>query len=149
CSRDDAILDGEKGEDMGTSTFEGFVRRLFGDQEFRSGALRDPERVMAEYRLDGAEKAAARKLCQRLVTPEGVMGSPAGPFGWWVKPAATGSPSAASVATRRSLHPRAVEMSHSAALARRIFCCLRHLASGKQGPLTPRTCAPTMAGCSR
>ena len=52
-----------------------FVRRLFGDVAFKQDALRDPDAAMAGYRLSSNEKAAARQLCGRLVTPEGVMAS--------------------------------------------------------------------------
>jgi hypothetical protein len=69
---------------MANTTLEAFVRRLFGDQEFKSRALRDPESAMANYRLDSAEKAAARKLCLRMVTPEGVMTSSAVSNSFWL-----------------------------------------------------------------
>jgi len=69
---------------MATGNLETFVRRLFGDKAFKSSVLQDPDRAFAEYRLAGAEKVAARQLCQRLVTPEGMMASGIRPNGiWW------------------------------------------------------------------
>jgi hypothetical protein len=66
---------------MTRGDLELFVRRLFGDEAFRGAALLNPELAMSGYRLSRTEKVAARQLCSRLVTPEGL--NLAGPHAFW------------------------------------------------------------------
>ncbi len=61
---------------------EMFVRRLYGDSAFKEDALKNPDRALAGYNLSNAEKAAAHKLCLRMVTPQGTVAQTV--FGFWV-----------------------------------------------------------------
>jgi len=63
---------------MMQGNMEMFVRRMFTDAAFKESALRNPETAMAGYRLSGAEKMAASKLCARILNPEGVTMRPGG-----------------------------------------------------------------------
>ena len=66
---------------MNLQAIDMIVRRLFSDTDFRSQAIADPAKALAEYRLAAAEHQALTKLCMRLADGQLAMTGPK--VGWW------------------------------------------------------------------